>query len=225
MKNKNNQEMKNHLNLEEILKERGLLTKESIFRDIIKNKTVRQLGKVILAAAFISGVIVASAMAPNLFGALGKLGKTFGGGKKQKLAKNEQQKIIKSLYNLRNNKLIKWDKRGDKIMLKITPRGRTIFLRRRLHELKIEKQEKWDKIWRVVIFDIPNNLGGQRDVFRQRLKNMGFFQFQKSAFIIPYPCRQELEAVLDYYQLFDYVTYLEASSVSGQEKCRQYFDL
>lgn len=210
------------IKLEGILERKGLLNKESIIKDIIENETVKQFGKIILAAAFISGIIVISAMAPNLFGALGKILKS---NRRQKTNKVLRQKTMQTIYNLRRNKLIEWDRRGDKIMLKITPRGRSVFLKKRLYELKIKRQEKWDKIWRVVIFDIPNKLGARRDIFRQRLKKMGFWQFQKSAFLAPFPCRQELEVILAYYNLFEYVTYLEATKVSGEEKCRKYFDL
>lgn len=213
----------NYIEIEEILREKGLITKESIFKDIIENKAVKEVSKIILAIAFISGAIILSVTAPNIFAALGNLGKIL--NRKQKIDKSQRQKMMKTIHNLRSRKLIEWDRQGDKIMLKITPRGRAVFLQKRMYELKIKKQQKWDKIWRVVIFDIPNNLGKKRDAFRQRLKNMGFFQFQKSAFIIPYPCQQELEATLEYYGLFDYITYLEATHISGGERCHQYFDL
>ncbi len=225
-KNKNEikgQTNNNWIEIEKILREKGLITKESIFKDIIENKAVKEMSEIILAIAFISGAIVLSVTAPNIFAALGNLGKIL--NRKQKIDKSQRQKMMKTIHNLRSRKLIEWDRQGDKIMLKITPRGRAVFLQKRIYELKIKKQQKWDKIWRVVIFDIPNNLGKKRDTFRQRLKNMGFFQFQKSAFIIPYPCQQELETTLEYYGLFDYITYLEATHISGGEGCRQYFDL
>jgi hypothetical protein len=206
----------------EVLEKRGLLAKESIIKDFVENETIKQIGKVILAAAFISGVIAISAVAPNIFGAFGKILKN---NKRQKTNKTAQQKTMRTIYNLQKRKLIEYDRCGDKIMLKITPQGRSIFLRQRVLELKIKEEQKWDKIWRIILFDIPNNLGARRDIFRHRLKKMGFYQFQKSAFVTPFPCQLELETVLDYYSLYDYVTYLEATSLSGEEKCRQYFNI
>lgn len=210
------------IKLKEILEKKGLLTKESILKDVVKSEAVKQIGRVVLAVAFISGIIVISATAPNLLGALGKI---FKNSKRQNKNKALQQKTMQTIYNLRKRKLIEWDRRGDRVMLKITPRGRSVFLKQRLFELKIKEQRKWDRVWRIVIFDIPNNLGTRRDIFRQRLKKMGFFQFQKSAFITPFPCRQELEIILAYYNLFDYITYLEATYISDEEKCHQYFNL
>ncbi|MBU2036597.1 hypothetical protein KJ866_00075 [Patescibacteria group bacterium] len=224
-KSKTDKAQINQINLEKILTEKGLLTKESILNDVINNQAIRQTGKIILAAVFISGAIALSIAAPNIFSGLGGLRKSFFKNKKSKIKKSDWQKIRMNLYNLKNNKLIKWSESGDKIILKITPKGRRLFIKKRMRDLKIKKQQKWDRLWRIVMFDIPNNLGIKRDIFRQKLKNLGFYQFQKSAYIIPYPCQQELEATLEYYNLYDYVTYIEATHISGEQKCQRYFGL
>ncbi len=211
--------------IEKILRAKGLLTKESIFSDIVENETVKQVGKIILAAVFISGAVAVSVVAPNIFAGLGALKKIFRSKQKEKMSKQERRRMMQTIYNLRRRKLIEYDEKGDKIILKITPAGRTMFISNYIYALKVKKQEKWDRIWRIVIFDIPVSRGCQRDIFRDRLKKMGFYQFQKSAFIVPYPCRKELEAILDYYDLFDYVTFIEAEHISGEDRCRGYFEL
>lgn len=215
-------ENKKHIKIQKILEERGLLTDEAIRQNIIDNQIVKQLGKIFLAAAFIAGVLVVSAAAPNILGSLEKI---FGNNKRQKISKEQKRKTMQALYNLKHRKLLEYTEQGEKIILKITPRGQKAFLNDYIHRLKIQRQPKWDGLWRIIIFDIPNKLGPKRDIFRQRLKNMGFYQFQKSAFITPFPCRSELETILEYYNLFDYITYLEATSVSGVKKCRKLFNL
>lgn len=224
-KNKGKNKKANDINLEELLEKKGLLTRESVLADIAENENVKQIGRIILAAVCVSGVLAISAAAPALPAALVKLSKFFRSGVKKKMSQAQRQRMMKTIYNLRRNKLIEYGEQGDKIILRMTVRGHSVFIKQRLFALKIKRQKKWDRIWRVVIFDIPNKLSTRRDALRARLKNMGFFQFQKSAFIAPYPCRQELEVILEYYNIFDYVTYLEASQVSGEEKCRRYFNL
>ena len=208
---------KDYIELKEILQKRGLLTKESIFRNIVENKNIRQIGKVLLAAAFIAGGITIAITASNLLGTLGKLNRKFSNDKRKSLTK--------AFYNLQNNKLIKKSKRASRVFFSITPKGQSIFIKRYIKEIKIAKQPKWDHIWRVVIFDIPIDKNNERDILRDRLKHLGFFQFQKSAFIIPFPCQKELETILEYYSLSNYVTYLETQKISGEEKCRHYFNV
>jgi len=126
---------------------------------------------------------------------------------------------------MQNNGLIKKGRRANQVFFTITSKGRSVFIKRYLKEIKITKQPKWDRIWRVVIFDVLVEKNNERDILRDRLKHLGFFQFQKSAFITPFPCQMELEAILEYYGLFKYVTYLETRKISGEEKCRRYFNL
>ncbi len=211
------QNKKDYIELEEILQKRGLLTKESIFRNIVENKNIRQLGKILLAATFIAGGIAIAITAPNLLGVLEKFNR--------QLSNDKRKSLTKAFYNLQNNKLIQKSKRANKVFFSITPKGQSVFIKRYIKEIKIAKQPKWDHIWRVVIFDIPIDKNNERDILRDRLKHMGFFQFQKSAFIIPFPCQKELEAILEYYGLSQYVTYLEAQKISGEEKCRHYFNV
>lgn len=211
------QNKKDYIELKEILQKRGLLTKESIFRNIVENKNIRQLGKVLLAAAFIAGGITIAITAPNLLGTLGKLNR--------KLSIDKRKSLTKAFYNLQNNKLIKKSKRANRVFFSITPKGQSVFIKRYIKEIKIAKQPKWDHTWRVVIFDIPIDKNNERDILRDRLKHLGFFQFQKSAFIIPFPCQKELETILEYYGLSNYVTYLETQKISGEEKCRHYFNV
>ena len=54
---------------------------------------------------------------------------------------------------------------------------------------------KWDKKWRLVIFDIPKELHAQRVRFSEKLKTMGFFTLQKSVFIYPYDCYAEISEI------------------------------
>ena len=215
--NKKQLDKNDSIRLEEILSKRDLISKESIIKNIIENKSIRQIGKVLLAATFITGGIAIALTAPNLLGAIGKINQNFPSDKKRSL--------IQAFYNLQNRRLIKKKKQGNRVFFTITPKGRAVFFKDYIKKIKINKPRKWDGLWRVVIFDIPIKKNNERDILRDRLKYLGFFQFQKSAFISPFPCQMELEAILEYYGLFEYVTYLEAQKISGEKKCRHYFGL
>lgn len=208
--------------IEKILQKRDLLAEESVLKNIIENEAVKEAGKIILASVFVAGTLAISLVAPNAFGGIAKMFIS-----KNSRNKREKQKagMMQTIYNLRNRKLIEWDREGDKIILKITPQGKKHFISSYIQNLKIRRMEKWDNIWRIITFDIPNSKNSERDLLRYRLKKMGFYQFQKSAFITPFSCRDELEAILEYYDLFDYITYFEARYISGEEKCKSYFGI
>jgi len=47
----------------------------------------------------------------------------------------------------------------------------------------VDQNKQWDKKWRIVIYDIPEDKRGVRDLFRRRLKEWGFKLWQKSTWI------------------------------------------
>ena len=56
-------------------------------------------------------------------------------------------------------------------------------------ELRIQKARKWDKKWRVLVYDIPTKpkvYNNAREALRAKIKEIGFVQLQKSVWVCPY---------------------------------------
>ena len=79
------------------------------------------------------------------------------------------------------------------------------------------RYRKWDKKWRVVIFDIPREFNRKRDTLRRRLRYMGFFMLQRSVFVLPYPCEEELSDLCETLNVGDYVDIITANSIGSRE--------
>lgn len=108
--------------------------------------------------------------------------------------------------------------------IKLTKKGQLrwqkLFLDKPLHS------ECWDYKWRLIVFDIPNKNKAARDALRLSLKRMGMFQLQKSVWITPHHCKNELEALRTLYSLSPAaVRLIEASNVEGDNLLRNYFRL
>ncbi len=67
--------------------------------------------------------------------------------------------------------------------------------------LKIKKPKKWDGKWRIVIFDISQLKKVYRELFRSKLKELGFYQLQKSVWIVPFDCQDEIELLREFFGL------------------------
>ena len=127
----------------------------------------------------------------------------------------------KGLHNLKNRGLIKFEEKG----FKLTGKGKTWFRSSYLKYLK-DFYPKWDKKWRVIIFDIPQKLHKNRNRFRQRIKSLGFFVLQKSVFVFPYPCEEELAQICRKMKISDYVDVIIADSVGfREEEIKKVFNL
>ena len=89
--------------------------------------------------------------------------------------------------------------------------------------LKLRSQ--WDGKWRLVMFDIPMRFTKGREALRYHLKELDFFQFQKSAWIYPYPCEDEIIFIADFFGVGKYVDVLTVERILKDEQVKKHFHL
>ena len=155
-----------------------------------------EIVKDVLTTLMLTGVICIAATSPY-FGV--NLMRYFGRRKKYK--KSEKKKVYNAFYRLRQEGCISFDLRGKQFYITLTEKGRKKAGRFQIDSLEVKKPSRWDKKWRLVIFDIPNSHGIKRSVFRGKLKELGFYQLQKSVWIHPYNCRDEIELLREFFGL------------------------
>ena len=102
-------------------------------------------------------------------------------------------------------------KNGDEFIF--TKNGQKWFQESHARYFKNKNNGKWDGKWRVVIFDIPQELHKQRIKFRTKLLSLGFSALQKSVFVFPYPCDKELGDICEKLGITDYVDRIVAESL------------
>lgn len=86
----------------------------------------------------------------------------------------KKSSLSQALSRLRLNGYIDREVREGKVIFKLTTLGKDA--------LGIDN-EPWDRKWRIVIFDIPENKRRIRDLFRRRLKAWGFKNWQQSVWL------------------------------------------
>jgi|SRR3989344_2243922 len=120
----------------------------------------------------------------------------------------DPHKVYYGYKNLEKRGLIR--RHGDNYNL--TPDGQKWYKNSRFKYFKI-KNKKWDGRWRVIIFDIPQEFHNERNSLRKKLKNLGFYMLQKSVFVFPYPCEEELGDLCSSLNIDEYIDILVAESV------------
>ncbi len=137
-----------------------------------------------------------------------------------------QRQIRSSINHLRQQKLIEYvANKNGKIIVKITKKGETKLRAFAIDLIKIKKPKKWDGKWRLAMFDIPIRFTKGRESLRYHLKELNFFQFQKSAWIYPYPCEDEIIFIADFYGIGQCVEILTVENILRDEKLKKYFKL
>ena len=111
------------------------------------------------------------------------------------------------------------------LIVKITKKGDTKLKVFDIELMKINKPKKWDGKWRLVMFDIPMRFTKGREALRFHLKELNFFQFQKSAWIYPYPCEDEIIFIADFFGVEKCVEILVVENILRDEKLGKHFHL
>jgi len=92
--------------------------------------------------------------------------------------------------------------------------------------LEIKKPKKWDGMWRLVIFDIPQLRNAQRNAFRGKLIELGFVPLQKSIWICPYQCGDEMALLRDFFELSEKeIRLITAKNIENDSYFRKIFRL
>lgn len=107
---------------------------------------------------------------------------------REKIKKERQ--IRRAIKQLQEMNYIKIDKNGKKVYL--IDKGALELLKFKIQQSK----PKWDKKWRIITFDIPEQKRKQRDFLRTRLKWLGFKELHKSVWAFPYDIKKEIEDLL-----------------------------
>lgn len=71
------------------------------------------------------------------------------------------------------------------------------------------QKKKWDKKWRVVVFDIEERKRRKRNVLREKLRELGFGMIQESVWISPYDFLFDLREFLEEHNLDQVVFVME----------------
>ena len=183
-----------------------------------KEKGVK-IAKIILKIIAASGFLAMALLAPNAVQVLG----AFQNKKKGKY--NPSHHIKSTIFRLKNQGLIKFQKKDGKTFVRLTNKGREKLLRYRLQEVFIKKPEKWDGKWRIVIFDIQEEKRGLRDFLRRELINLGFVRLQDSVWVYPYDCKEVIILLKAYLQRGKDILYITAEDIENDKWLRKEFNL
>ena len=105
-----------------------------------------------------------------------------------------------------------------------TQKARLKSLEIKLNNIK-NKKGRWDKKWRMVAFDVPEKYKSGRDALRQKLRKIGFCELQKSVFVTPYECKEEISELIKFFKLDKYVRFGILEYIDNGTKLRNFFKL
>jgi hypothetical protein len=133
--------------------------------------------------------------------------------------------FIKSLSYLQKNRLVFIAEKDGQQILTLSEDGKKRVLNFNLDQMTIKKPKTWDGYWRIVIFDIPERRKQGREAFRGKLKQLGFYQLQRSCFIHPFDCKSEIDFISEVFEVSPFVNFIVAKEVEGAPLLKKSFGL
>src|SRR3990167_6394136 len=103
----------------------------------------QHLKKVILSCVALTGILSVGLVAPNVIGAMAKLG-IISTKREGEIVSSSASKLVKRGLMKFNGKYYELTESGKKKLRLLD-----------LSDYKLSKPKKWDRKWRVIIFDIP----------------------------------------------------------------------
>lgn len=139
----------------------------------------------------------------------------------------ERRALSRAIDRLYESKMVafKYNEKDKSNTIVITREGKKIALNFKADRMKINPMEKWDGKWRVVTFDVPEKARYVRDGIRAALRRMEFFEYQKSVFIHPFECQNEIEFITEFYEARPWVRFMVAESLDNEFHLLAHFDL
>lgn len=165
-----------------------------------------------LACGGVIGLTAVSPSAPLAYFSLVKFWRSF-----------NKKRLKQTIYRFRKQKYVEIEEKDGKFTVKITTQGLNKALSYKLEEMKITEPSKWDGKWRIAIFDISDKKRHHRDFFRKQIETLGLYRLQKSVYVYPYPCFDQIEFLRQIYKVSFEVKYILATKIEDDENLRNHF--
>ena len=137
--------------------------------------------------------------------------------------KLDRTKFRRTVRYAQNYGYIEVRKKKGEMTLTLKDAGQARALKYSLDDIHITAPDVWDKKWRMVIFDIPEDMRLARNIFKAKLDDMGFAQIQKSVYIHAFPCHNEIGYIRSMYGLESFIRLAILDRLEGDEILRKRF--
>lgn len=129
------------------------------------------------------------------------------------------------IKRLRRKKLITVNEQKDFGVVKLTEKGKQKVLKYNIGTMKLTKPEKWDRKWRLIIYDISQLRRRQQTALRLMFRQLEFLPLQKSVYLTPFPCEKEVTFLREYFGVGEEVMYLIVEKLENQDIYKTHFGL
>lgn len=175
--------------------------------------------KVLLRTVAAAGLLSVSLLAPNALQIL----KLVDGNKKR--SKNPKYLIGTAFEKLLGGGMIEFVTTKNGKFVRLTESGK-----RKLGEAISRapdscKKKRWDKRWRVVIYDIREQRRSMRRRVQRTIQSFGFCMLQQSVWVYPYECEELIILLKANFKIGKDLLYMVVEKIENDAGLKNHFNL
>lgn len=188
-------------------------------QEVKKQVRNTKIQKVVLKSLATAGFLSIALLAPNALQML-KLFDT------KKYRKHSQKYTINSaLGRLAVAGLVQFENTDKGKFARLTPKGEDKLRMLEVADFQIKKPKKWDKKWRLIIFDIKEERKSTRNKIRWTLRQIGFTRLQDSVWVYPYDCEDLIALLKADFKIGRDVLYIIADKIENDSFLKKVYNI
>lgn len=138
----------------------------------------------------------------------------------------KKKEIQDAFYSIQKNGFISVQTKRKQNSFSLTNKGVRKAQKYALLQLPDRNPQKWDGKWRLIIFDVPSTHRLKRDALRSFIKKLGCKQLQKSIWIYPHDCKEEVKLLQKFFSFSELeLRIILAEDIGNDTKYRKLFKL
>ena len=185
--------------------------------EALRERRKGYLQEAVLYAVGIAGILLVTMAAPNTLRLLGGL-----------MLSNRRfsEQARAALSRLARKGYIEFEESHGKKYARITSSGRRVLeLERQKLLMRPSKGKRWDRRFRMVMFDIAEKRKAIRIQFREAMREAGFLRLQDSVWVYPYNCDDFIQLLKADLHLGREVLYVIVEKMDNDAWVRKHFKL
>ena len=125
---------------------------------------------------------------------------------------------------MQNSQLVEIKEEKGIPIVKISKKGKNKLLKYDIEKMQLD-QSNWDGKWRLIIYDVKTPKRKNSEMFRRVITNLKFLKLQKSVYLTPFKCEDEIEYLRQVFEIGNEVLILTVRNLENEEAYRKYFGI
>jgi len=147
--------------------------------------------------------------------------------KEYKKIEVEEKKVRRILKNFEEKEILSLAEKDGDVYVRSLNKDNPALIKYSLKPILDFKQKnkKWTGKWYLVFFDVPEIQRNKRNYLRIFLKKLGFYPYQKSVYLFPYECEEEIKLIKKIVEGGKYMKYIVAEKIEDESEVKRFFQM